>query len=403
MIEAFIGTFLISSDYTTTLKFMDWLGLDVIPLDGHGNLIKLPSIFRASTVTMTNDQMDRIINQFFTDRAFSDIETKINYTFQNKAYLIAAFTHPSNFANRATDCYERLEFLGDAILDFLVTRHIFVNYSQKITPGRVTDIRQDLSNNGRLAYILVACGLHTKILHNSTTLFGHITSYAGDENLFPENHSTVQYLSKDLDQWADTTAPKALADVFEALVGAVFLDSANSLQTVWDVFEPLLRNYIDRSIICPNLNPVRWISENGGKVTDEFPEITDDGPMADLDQWADTTAPKALADVFEALVGAVFLDSGNSLQTVWDVFEPLLRNYIDRSIVCPNLNPVRWISENGGKVTDEFPEITDDGPMTVCVVQMSNGTVFEGRGTNKNKAKFDACRKAMKQSVDQQT
>ncbi|CAF1126055.1 unnamed protein product [Adineta steineri] len=319
MIEAFIGTFLISSDYTTTLKFMHWLGLDVIPLDGQGNLIKLPSIFRASTVTMTNDQMDRIINQFFTDRAFADIETKINYTFQNKAYLIAAFTHPSNFANRATDCYERLEFLGDAILDFLVTRHIFVNYSQKITPGRVTDIRQDLSNNGRLAYILVACGLHTKILHNSTTLFGHITSYAGDENLFPENHSTVQYLSKD------------------------------------------------------------------------------------LDQWADTTAPKALADVFEALVGAVFLDSGNSLQTVWNVFEPLLRNYIDRSIICPNLNPVRWLSENGGKVTDEFPEITDDGPMAVCVVQMSNGTDFEGRGTNKNKAKFDACRKAMKQSVGQQT
>ncbi|CAF4406681.1 unnamed protein product, partial [Adineta steineri] len=43
------------------------------------------------------------------------------------------------------------------------------------------------------------------------------------------------------------------------------------------------------------------------------------------------------------------------------------------------------------------------GPMAVCIVQMPNGIVFEGRGTNKNKAKFDACRKAMKQSADQQT
>lgn len=33
MIEAFIGVFLVSTDYTTTLKFMKWLGIDVIPLD----------------------------------------------------------------------------------------------------------------------------------------------------------------------------------------------------------------------------------------------------------------------------------------------------------------------------------------------------------------------------------
>ncbi len=36
MIEALIGAFLISTDYSTTIKFMDWLGLDVIPLDEHG-------------------------------------------------------------------------------------------------------------------------------------------------------------------------------------------------------------------------------------------------------------------------------------------------------------------------------------------------------------------------------
>ena len=50
--------------------------------------------------------------------------------------------------------------------------------------------------------------------------------------------------------------------------------------------------------------------------------------IQNLDQWANTTAPKALADVFEALVGAVFLDSDNSLDVVWKMIEPLLRNYI---------------------------------------------------------------------------
>lgn len=39
MIEALIGAFLISSNYTTTIKFMHWLGLDVIPPDGFSKKI----------------------------------------------------------------------------------------------------------------------------------------------------------------------------------------------------------------------------------------------------------------------------------------------------------------------------------------------------------------------------
>ncbi|CAF3158650.1 unnamed protein product [Rotaria sp. Silwood2] len=265
MIEAFIGAFLISSNYTTTIKFIHWLGIDVVPV---------------------NEQ----------------------------AYLIAAFTHTSNSANRIADCYERLEFLGDAILEFLVTRHIFVNYNKIITPGRVTDIRQDLLNNDRLAYILVACSFHTKILHNSPELFDEISSYVGNEDFFPKNQSTDQYLNKNLDRWADSTAPKALADVFEALVGAIFIDSGNSLETVWQVIEPLLRKYLDRSISQPNLNPIRSFSEHGGKVIDCRESTDKDG----------------------------------------------------------------------------------DKPMAVCIVQMLDGAKVEGRGLSKKIAKANACREAMK-------
>ncbi len=55
--------------------------------------------------------------------------------------------------------------------------------------------------------------------------------------------------------------------------------------------------------------------------------------LKDLDQWADTTAPKALADVFEALIGAIFLDSGHSLEVVWRVLEPLLRHYLGKNTI----------------------------------------------------------------------
>jgi hypothetical protein len=68
--------------------------------------------------------------------------------------------------------------------------------------GRVTDIRTDLSNNGRLAYILVAYRLHTKILHNSPDLFGKISLYAGDEELFPKDSSARLELSKVKDYYS---------------------------------------------------------------------------------------------------------------------------------------------------------------------------------------------------------
>lgn len=60
----------------------------------------------------------------------------------------------------------------------------------------MTDIRQDLSNNGRLAYILVAYDLHTKILHNSPDLFAQIFLYAGNEDLFPKSESSDTKLNK---------------------------------------------------------------------------------------------------------------------------------------------------------------------------------------------------------------
>ncbi|CAF2107810.1 unnamed protein product [Rotaria magnacalcarata] len=268
MIEAFIGAFLISTDYTITMQFMKWLSIDVIPLDKNNHIMEVPSILCSYS---TNDEIRPIVGKFYKEQAFDDIEKIINYNFKNKAYLIAAFTHPSSFANRLTNCYERLEFLGDAVLDFLVTRHIFIT-DTKITPGRVTDIRQDLSNNGRLAYILVAYRLHTKILHNSPDLFGKIQMYAGDNEVFPKDSSSEIILNTDIDQWADSTAPKALADVFEALVGAIFLDSEKCLKTVWNVIEPLLRQYIDRSITNPNSNPVREFFEKGGKFISESTE-----------------------------------------------------------------------------------------------------------------------------------
>jgi endoribonuclease Dicer len=99
MMEAFIGAFLISTDYSITIQFMNWLGLDVIPEDK-----TIPTIVCSS---IGDGEIDSVVNHFYREQEFSFIEKTINYEFKNKAYLIAAFTHPSSFANRLTNCYER--------------------------------------------------------------------------------------------------------------------------------------------------------------------------------------------------------------------------------------------------------------------------------------------------------
>ena len=55
-------------------------------------------------------------------------------------FVRQAFTHASYHYNDITDCYQRLEFLGDAVLDYVITRHLFED-ERKHSPGELTDLR----------------------------------------------------------------------------------------------------------------------------------------------------------------------------------------------------------------------------------------------------------------------
>lgn len=47
---------------------------------------------------------------------YRKLEGLLNYEFRDKALLLQALTHPSCFTNQLTDCYQKLEFIGDAVL-----------------------------------------------------------------------------------------------------------------------------------------------------------------------------------------------------------------------------------------------------------------------------------------------
>ncbi|UJR36873.1 hypothetical protein I4U23_029586 [Adineta vaga] len=268
MIEALIGCYLVSTDYITTLKFMQWLDLKVIPIND-ADQMEIPPVLRPGLIDTMPDVINQV-NAFFINQEFDKIEKEINYIFKNKAYLIAAFTHASYVNNRLTQCYERLEYLGDAVLDFLVIRCLFIEHYKHVTPSRVTNLRQDLSNNGRLAYIL----------------YSSMTERS-------EKQATEE---QDIYEWADSTAPKPLADVFEALVGAIFIDCGYSLDTVWKVIEPLLRQYIDQSIKKTNINPIRTVFEKGGKY---LKQTTDDRK----------TGTQTYADYYERITPNIYIQA----------------------------------------------------------------------------------------------
>lgn len=68
---------------------------------------------------------------------------------------------------------QRLEFLGDAVLDYMVTMHLYHKYPG-LSPGMITDLRSASVNNDCYALSAVNAGLHKHILHASPELQKHI-------------------------------------------------------------------------------------------------------------------------------------------------------------------------------------------------------------------------------------
>ena len=90
-----------------------------------------------------------------TPSNFANLETLVGHTFACKRLLLEAITHPSHLSIPSTPSYQRLEYLGDAILDYLVTTTIFSygDRSQKtLQPLRMHTLRASAVNASFLAF-----------------------------------------------------------------------------------------------------------------------------------------------------------------------------------------------------------------------------------------------------------
>ena len=71
---------------------------------------------------------------------FEELEKNIGYTFQNKELLKNALTHTSYAFEKHIASNEKLEFLGDSILEFISSKYLYNNFP-KLTEGEMTKVR----------------------------------------------------------------------------------------------------------------------------------------------------------------------------------------------------------------------------------------------------------------------
>ena len=157
-----------------------------------------------------------MLNQIFNKFKFyililirqTKIERKINYTFKDKELIRQAFTHKS-INNSPRFNYERLEFLGDSVLDIVISRELMREFPDGdeglLTQRRAALVQKPfLANMGRLLNLM--------------------------------NYLKIE---KNIDLNIDKIADKQIANIFEALIGALYLDGgitpckALILNTVW--------------------------------------------------------------------------------------------------------------------------------------------------------------------------
>lgn len=133
---------------------------------------------------------------------FEIFEKNIGYVFNDKNLLKTALTHTSYAYENKVKSYERLEYLGDSILEFISSKYLFENF-QNLSEGEMTKVR---------AYAVCEDSLYKIALKH--------------------NFSDFLYLGKS-EKATHTNKKAILADTVEAVIAAMYLDS-NSINVVQD-------------------------------------------------------------------------------------------------------------------------------------------------------------------------
>ena len=237
----------------------------------------------------------------------NNVESMLGYRFRRKLLLVESLTHASYQYDDRTVSYERMEFLGDALLDMVVADFLY-KYPGKTYPPHDVHIRKSaVVNTHFLAYICLRSsldvdasmpgpGAHGKIVMQPKTNTTHLFQCLQHSSpvILEDQKLTFNRYGKVKDEieeglarggmfpWAALTrlqAPKLFSDIIESLIGAVYLDSEGNMNTVRALLWKLgVLSHLDRIIRddVDVLHPVSrlsvWASRLQRPITYEYAE-----------------------------------------------------------------------------------------------------------------------------------
>jgi dsRNA-specific ribonuclease len=242
---------------------------------------------------------------------FATVEAMIGYQFQNHMLIAEALTHPS--AIHGFGSYQRLEYLGDAVLDHIVVAAVFRAGHKTREPLSMTLIRAAIVNADFLAFLCLETTIELQRFNVSTDNLTHDSAIKrGSERRFLcqfisatenaimlaqqaciERHQQLRDQISEAIQhgpsypWSlliSLRADKFLSDIIESILGAIYLDSRGSIAACEGFLGRIgLLSYLQRLISEPEIEVMHpkerlGIDSGNAKLTYESPiEYGDDG------------------------------------------------------------------------------------------------------------------------------
>ncbi|EAU84711.2 hypothetical protein CC1G_00230 [Coprinopsis cinerea okayama7 len=191
------------------------------------------------------------------------VEGIIGHRFQQPHLLAQILTHTSVHGSKVLT-YERLEFIGDAILDFMVIRHIF-DRERTLSPGGLTMLKGAMVANSTLATVCILSGIYKHLVFGSYQLSSAIEDYAEaiNERADKEYALAEQENRMPGQFWPDIEPPKALSDVIESIIGALYISDNFCPVGTEAFFDKVLRPFFDKHISLRTLthHPTKTLFE----------------------------------------------------------------------------------------------------------------------------------------------
>jgi endoribonuclease Dicer len=239
----------------------------------------------------------------------SYVEEMLGYQFEHKLLAVEALTHASHqHSPYQTTSYERLEFLGDAVLDIIVTECLYRAPGKSYSPGHMHLRKSAVVNTHYLAFLCLSTSISLTTSMPTATGQGKSRNISFiEENqciylwqclqhssgrviedqtatfvAFKKHHDEIAeaLTNGDIFPWSLLTrlqAPKFFSDMIESLIGAVYLDTQGDFDTVCRVITklgilPMLERIVreDVDVLHPISRVSMWASKKGKKIEYEF-------------------------------------------------------------------------------------------------------------------------------------